>query len=30
MSDRYDSFPSLTIDRPVEGVLRITMVPLSD
>ncbi len=25
MSDRYDSFPSLTIDRPVEGVLRITM-----
>jgi len=25
MSDRYDSFPGLTIDRPVEGVLRITM-----
>jgi enoyl-CoA hydratase len=25
MTDRYDSFPGLTLDRPVDGVLRITM-----
>ncbi len=25
MSDRYEQFPGLTVDRPSEGVLRITM-----
>ncbi len=25
MSDRYDAFPGLTIDRPAAGVLRVTM-----
>ena len=25
MSDAYDAFPGLTFDRPVPGVLRITM-----
>ena len=25
VTDRYDSFPGLTLDRPVDGVLRITM-----
>ena len=25
MTDRYDGFPGLTLDRPADGVLRITM-----